>query len=205
MGAEVAVVFDLGNVLLPINLDLTYEAFASYTHYFSAEEIRFATEQEGLWIPYESGLESCEEFRERLRLRFQLECSDSEFDFAFSALLLEFPADVVEVIQEVKSSFPVYLLSNTSRIHSKLFLQNESLFSLFNFVHLSYDMGVSKPDKLIYQQVVESNQLLGKQVVFFDDNKYNVQAAQEFGWDAVLIEPSTSFFQIRNHLSQYVN
>lgn len=205
MEAEVAVVFDLGNVLLPIRLDLTYEAFASYTHYFSAEEIQSATEQEGLWVPYESGLESCEEFRERLRSRFQLVCTDTEFDNAFSALLLDFPVDVVDIIQEVKTSFPLYLLSNTSRIHSKIFLQHESLFSLFDFVHLSYNMGVSKPDKLIYQQVVNSNQLHDKQVVFFDDNKMNVQAAKEFGWDAVLIEPSISFSQIRNHLSQYVN
>jgi putative hydrolase of the HAD superfamily len=186
-------------------LDLTYTAFASYTHYFSPEEIQYITEQEGLWIPYESGLESCEEFRERLRARFQLECSDTEFDHAFSALLLDYPVDVVDIIQEVKSTFPVYLLSNTSRIHSNLFLKNDSLFSLFDFVHLSYNMGVSKPDKAIYQQVVDSNQLHAKQVIFFDDNKMNVQAALEFGWDAVLIDPSNSFFQIRNHLSQYVN
>ncbi len=205
MGAEVAIVFDLGNVLLPIRLDLTYAAFASYTHYFSPEEIQYITEQEGLWIPYESGLESCEEFRERLRARFQLECSDEEFDYAFSALLLDFPVNVVDLIQEVKANFPIYLLSNTSRIHSNLFLKNDSLFSLFDFVHLSYNMGVSKPDKKIYQQVVDSHHLHGKQVVFFDDNKLNVQAAQEFGWDAVLIDPSNSFYQIRTHLSQYVN
>lgn len=205
MEASVAVIFDLGNVLLPIRLDLTYSALASFTHYFSAEEIQYVTEQEGLWVPYESGLESCDAFRNRLRLRFQLECNDVEFDQAFSALLLDFPVDVVALIQEVKASFPVYLLSNTSRIHSNIFLQNESLFSLFERIHLSYTMGVSKPDKAIYQQVVDSNQLQSKQIVFFDDNKLNVKSALELGWDAVLIEPSNSFSQIRNHLSKYVN
>jgi putative hydrolase of the HAD superfamily len=205
MKAEVAVVFDLGNVLLPIRLDLTYAAFANYTSYYSPEEIHYIIEQESLWVPYESGLESCEQFRDRLRSRFQMECTDDEFDHAFSALLLDFPVDVVELIQEVKSSLPIYLLSNTSKIHSDRFLTNKSLFSLFNQVHLSYEMGVSKPNQVIYQQVIDSNQLQNHQVVFFDDNQANVQAAQDFGWDAVLIDPSTSFTQIRNHLHQYVN
>lgn len=205
MEAGVAVVFDLGNVLLPIRLDLTYATFANYTSYYSPEEIRYITEQEALWVPYESGLESCDQFRDRLRSRFQMECTDEEFDHAFSDLLLDFPADVVELIQEVKINFPIYLLSNTSKIHSDRFLTNESLFTKFDRIHLSYEMGVSKPDQLIYQQVVDSNQLQNHRVVFFDDNQANVQSAREFGWEAVLIDPSTSFTQIRNHLHQYVN
>lgn len=205
MEAGVAVVFDLGNVLLPIRLDLTYDAFANFTTYYSPEEIHYITEQEALWVPYESGFESCDQFRDRLRSRFQMECTDEEFDHAFSALLLDFPVGVVELIQEVKSSFSIYLLSNTSKIHSNRFLTNDSLFTLFDQVHLSYDMGVSKPDHVIYQQVVDANQLQDQRVVFFDDNQANVRSAQDFGWDAVLINPSTSFTQIRNHLHQYVN
>lgn len=205
MEAGVAVVFDLGNVLLPIRLDLTYAAFANYTSYYSPEEIHYITEQEALWVPYESGLESCVQFRNRLRSRFQMECTDEEFDHAFSALLLDFPVDVVKLIQEVKSNFPIYLLSNTSKIHSDRFLTNDSLFNLFDQVHLSYEMGVSKPDQVIYQQVVDSNQLQNQRVVFFDDNQSNIQSALDFGWDAVLINPSTSFTQIRNHLHQYVS
>jgi HAD superfamily hydrolase (TIGR01509 family) len=111
----------------------------------------------------------------------------------------------VLIIEEVKANFPVYLLSNTSRIHSQLFLQNESLFSKFESLHLSYEMGLSKPDKRIYQQVVDANALHEKQIIFFDDNSFNVQSANEFGWDAVLIDPKQSFLQIRNHISSYVN
>jgi putative hydrolase of the HAD superfamily len=205
MSRPIAVVFDLGNVLLPINLDLTYAAFASFTHYFSAEEIKYTTEQESLWLPYESGLISCAQFRDTIRTRFQMECSDVEFDHAFAALLLDFPTDVVSLIDEVKSRFPVYLLSNTSRIHSHLFLQEESLFSKFNTIHLSYEMGVSKPDKRIYQQVVDANALYDHRIIFFDDNSSNVQSANEFGWEAILIDPKLSFLQIRNHISSYVN
>jgi putative hydrolase of the HAD superfamily len=205
MSRPIAVVFDLGNVLLPINLDLTYAAFASYTHYFSAEEIKYITEQESLWLPYESGLISCAQFRDSICTRFQMECSDAEFDYAFAALLLDFPADVVSLVEEVKLNFPIYLLSNTSRIHSRLFLQKESLFSKFDSLHLSYEMGLSKPDKRIYQQVVDANVLHDKQIIFFDDNSSNVQSANEFGWDAVLIDPKQSFLQIRNHINSYVN
>jgi putative hydrolase of the HAD superfamily len=205
MSHPIAVVFDLGNVLLPINLDLTYTAFASYTHYFTAEEIKYITEQESLWLPYESGLVSCVQFRASICARFQMECSDAEFDLAFAALLLDFPMEVASLIEEIKSTFPVYLLSNTSRIHSRLFLQNEYLFTQFDTIHLSYEMGLSKPDKRIYQQVVDANALQDKHIIFFDDNLSNVQSANEFGWEAVLIDPKQSFLQIRNHISSYVN
>ncbi len=205
MSGQVVVVFDLGNVLLPIDLSLTYTAFASFTHYYSAQEIQYITESESLWVPYESGLISCSQFRESICSRFQMDCTDTEFDNAFSALLLSFPPDVDELIQEVKANFPVYLLSNTSKIHSRQFLLNTSLFSQFDTVHLSYEMGLSKPDKRIYQRVNEHNLLDNCRVVFFDDNASNVQSAIEFGWDAVHIDPKLSFLQIRNHLSQYVN
>jgi HAD superfamily hydrolase (TIGR01509 family) len=205
MSTSVAVVFDLGNVLLPIQLDLTYAAFSNLTTFFSKDDIKRITEQEGLWVPYESGLESCAEFRDRIRTRFQMVCSDEQFDQAFSALLLQFPPDVVDLIQEVKSNFPVYLLSNTSRIHSRIFLQNQMLFSLFDSIHLSYELSLFKPDHAIYRRVVDLNNLHAKQVVFFDDNLFNFQSAKEFGWDAVLIDPAKSFLQIRDHLRQYAN
>lgn len=204
MKRPIALVFDLGNVLLPIDLDKTYQAFADLGSSFTASEIKQITSDEGLWVEYESGLQSCLEFQNRLVQRFQLTCSQEEFTNAFNALLLPIQLETSNYLTELKSKFPLYLLSNTSKIHSDLFLNpkypNFNLFDSFTNIHLSFEMGLVKPNVRIYQQVVELNNLHNHHIVFFDDNEHNINAANKYGWETVLIHPSTSLQQINQHI-----
>ena len=54
MAAPKAIIFDLGNVLLPIDLDKTYAAFSAYSSY-GKEKIKSLIIDKQLWVPYESG------------------------------------------------------------------------------------------------------------------------------------------------------
>ena len=199
-----ALVFDLGNVLLPIDLDKTYEAFALFSTQYSAAEIKYMTIQEELWASYESGLQNDDEFEAFLIDRLKLVCSSHQFKDAFNALLLQFDETLCQYIVSLKAKFPTYLLSNTSRIHSRLFLQceypNYNLFDSFNRVHLSFEMGRVKPNADIYKQLVFDNALQDHQIVFFDDNARNIESARSCGWDAILINPGTSLHQIQEHI-----
>jgi putative hydrolase of the HAD superfamily len=199
-----ALIFDLGNVLLPIDLDKTYEAFAMYSTKYSAEDIKLITQNEHLWSKYEAGLQSDAEFEMFIIDRLQLTCNSEQFRVAFNSLLLSFDETLCQYIKSLKSSFPIYLLSNTSNIHARLFLNleypNYNLFDAFNRVHLSFEMGVVKPDIAIYQQVVITNQLHDHHIIFFDDNKHNIESALNFGWDAILIDPQNSQHQIQQHI-----
>lgn len=199
-----ALVFDLGNVLLPIDLDKTYEAFALLSSQYSATEIKHITKEEELWSSYESGLQTDEEFEAFLVDRLKLVCSSEQFQAAFNALLLRFDATLCQYISSLNTSFPIYLLSNTSSIHSRLFLQrdypNYNLFDSFTRIHLSFEMGMVKPNVTIYEQLVTNNNLQDYQIVFFDDNERNVESARNYGWDAILINPSTSLHQIQEHI-----
>ncbi len=204
MRKPIALVFDLGNVLLPIDLDKTYQAFADLGSPFTASEIKRITADEGLWVAYESGLESCLEFQHRIVQRFQLNGSQEEFTRAFNALLLPIQQETSKYLSELKSQFSLYLLSNTSKMHSDLFLSqqypNFNLFDAFTNVHLSFEMGLVKPNVRIYQQVIELNNLHNHHIVFFDDNEHNVRSANDFGWEAVLIQPHISLQQINQHI-----
>ena len=204
MKKPIALVFDLGNVLLPIDLDKTYQAFADLGSKYSATEIKQITTEEGLWVAYESGLESCVAFQHRIVQRFNLTCTEQEFKDAFNALLLPIAAETSAYLSELSSLYPLYLLSNTSKIHSDVFLSshypNFNLFASFTHIHLSFEMGLVKPNVGIYQQVVERNNLHNHHIVFFDDNEYNISAATQIGWEAVLIQPNTSLQQINQHI-----
>jgi len=205
-----AIIFDLGNVLLPIDLVLTYEAFAAHSS-LSTVEIEKKIIENQLWVPYESGLQTDDEFRTFLRLHLDLTISDVEFDEAFSALLLDFHAGVYEWIRSLKAKYRLILLSNTSSIHAERFTQvqlgpeGQNLFSLFDQVNYSFEMGLVKPDPLIYYQVLQVTKLASEEVLFFDDNLANINSAKAIGIDAYLIDPSRDFTQIQQILDRYVN
>ena len=199
-----ALVFDLGNVLLPIDLEKTYEAFSLLSSKYSATEIKYMTQEEELWSAYESGLQTDQEFEAFLVDRLQLVCTSEQFHKAFNALLLQFDSSVCQYISSLNNSFPIYLLSNTSSLHSRIFLDcaypNYNLFDSFTSIHLSFEMGMVKPIVAIYEQLVAHNHLQDYQIVFFDDNVRNIESARQFGWDAVLINPHTSLHQIQDHI-----
>lgn len=205
-----AIIFDLGNVLLPIDLGLTYEAFAAHSS-LSAVEIEKKILENQLWIPYESGLQSDEEFRAFLCEHLSLNCTDLEFDEAFSALLLDFHQGVYDWVESLTSSFQLYLLSNTSSIHAKRFTQvklgpeGQNLFSLFDRVYYSFEMGLVKPNPLIYQQVLEENLLNASDALFFDDNVANINSANLLGIPSFLVDPSKDLHQIQQIINRYVN
>jgi putative hydrolase of the HAD superfamily len=205
-----AILFDLGHVLLPIDLHLTYEAFAKYSS-LSAVEIQQEITTNELWVPYESGHQTDEEFRDYLREHLKLFCSDSAFDNAFSALLLNFHKGVYGWLSALKSEYSLYLLSNTSSIHAERFTKiklgpaGQNLFSLFDHVYFSFEMGLVKPNPLIYQYVLREQGLSVDEVLFFDDNVANINSAIEIGITSFLVNPERDFTQIQQILDTYVS
>ena len=210
MAVPKAIIFDLGNVLLPIDLDKTYAAFSAYSS-LSKEEIGSIIIDNQLWVHYESGKQSDIEFREFLRSRLDLTISDFEFDEAFSALLLNFQEGIYEWIASLQSTYHLILLSNTSSIHAERFTKvslgpmGENLFSLFHHVYYSFEMGLVKPDPAIYHRVLTEQGFSPSQVLFFDDNLANINSAKSIGIDSYLIDPNRTFIQIQEILDTYVS
>lgn len=210
MASPKAIIFDLGNVLLPIDLSLTYEAFSDYSS-LSSSEIASAIIEHQLWVPYESGKQNDAEFRNFLCGHLDLTISDADFDKAFSALLLDFHAGVYEWIASLKSQFHLVLLSNTSAIHAERFTkvalgpEGQNLFSLFHQVYYSFEMGLVKPDTAIYQQVLNEQGFAPEEVLFFDDNVANINSARSIGIQSYLVDPSRNFSQIQEILESYVS
>lgn len=208
MKSKKSLLFDLGNVLLPIDLSLTFQAFSQLSTFLNSVQIQDKIINQGLWLGYEAGLLNDDEFRSLLRDQLALNCSNEEFDQAFSALLLDFPSNIYSFLEDLTSNFDLYLLSNTSVIHSRIFLNNqlgphgENLFGLFKKAHFSYEMGLVKPNPLIYQQVLRENNLEAEDLVFFDDNAANIESASKLGIDSILIDPKISLSQISAKINE---
>lgn len=201
--SEKSLLFDLGNVLLPIDLDRTYQAFAQYSSKYNAEQIKSLTIHNELWQKYEAGLQSNDDFRDTLRKKLYLHCTDHEFDSAFSALLLDYPQNTYSWLENIANKYPIHLLSNTSEIHANFFTKiplgpnGETIFELFSEIFYSFQLGMTKPDPNIYLHVLDQLGIAPKDLVFFDDNENNIKSAQSLGINAYpIVDPSQSLTQI---------
>lgn len=205
MGNFKAVLFDFGNVIINIDPELTLKALSEISSK-PMERIREKMEMSQLSKRYEMGMFSDDEFREIVRQTIGFPFSDREVDLAWNSLLLDLPPHRISLILELKSSYPVYLLSNTNNIHiercNQIFREQfgiPNVRTLFNQAFYSYEMELWKPDQKIYQQVLTEIDLTAKEVLFIDDNAANIESAAKMGFQTILMDPKND--DIINHFN----
>lgn len=202
------IVFDLGDVILNIDVPLASDNFGKLSGKEQHEVLTLFKEKE-LFRLFETGLVDEEAFRNMIRevLEFP-DWSEEIIDTAWNSLLLDIPPARIELIKELGKNYRLFLLSNTSSIHIKevnkiLHAASgvEKLDDLFEKVYLSYEMGKMKPDPAIYLQVLEESGLVAEETLFLDDNADNITAASKLGIDTILVQKPVT---ILDYLKDYV-
>lgn len=190
------IIFDLGGVILNINARLTFDAFKKLGLKGSIEnEINAQTNE--LFHDLEKGNTSPEAFHRRFRQLTGYSSTDQEIDDAWTAMILDIPADRVKYLKELKKDYRIFLLSNTNEIHKikfhRMFLNSYGypFYDLFERNHYSHEMGMRKPDPNIYLQVLKEDQLVAEETLFIDDIGENVIAAESTGIKGLHIQPGT--------------
>lgn len=75
-----------------------------------------------------------------------------------------------------KKGFDLYYLSNISK-ETLALLARRNYFKLFSGGVASYEVGVNKPDPLIYDTLLDKYDLVPEETIFTDDRKPNAAAA----------------------------
>jgi epoxide hydrolase-like predicted phosphatase len=194
------VIFDLGNVLIDIDynraMNLMKEALPKRLH--QRVDTCYAAE---FHKAYERGEMDSPSFRNAFRAYFEQTWSDSEVDYLWNSLLGELPAYRLDLVRRLKSTYQVGILSNTNEIHINAvhaLLQSEhgmaNFYPLFDRVFYSQEMGLAKPSRAIYQQLLLELGANPSRVLFFDDLLANVEGAAAVGIQAVQVTgPNTIF------------
>lgn len=188
-------IFDLGDVIIPIDLTAPARNFAMLAN-LPEEEVQAIWKQHDIWQQYETGLIDDLAFRNHVRRLLKNDSwADEVIDTAWNTVLLDLPIKRIERIQELKSTHRLFLLSNTSPIHIRQVntvltgMNLPVLEELFERVFYSYDVQMMKPSARIYQHVLSEAGLNAEETAFFDDNIANIRAAAELGIQAVHVQP----------------
>lgn len=181
------VIFDLGGVLLNLDVARTYHQFSSISGK-SVAQLRSEASNLSFFNDYEEGLISDDDFRNELRVFLNKEVSDSEIDFAWNAMLLDLPISKVKLLERLRREYSIFLLSNTNNIHLQCFtsIVNKafginSLDHYFERTYYSHLLKMRKPNVEIYKHVLETNNLVAQETLFLDDNESNLTGAAQVG------------------------
>lgn len=196
------IIFDLGDVILNIDVPVASKSFAELSGREQAEILELFS-QNALFRQFETGELDEAGFRNYVRkiLDFS-DLSDEAIDTAWNSLLLDLPPERVELLQKLAKNYRLFLLSNTSSIHitpvNKILQAStgvEKLEDLFETVFLSYEMGLMKPDPKIYQKVLEQAGLEAEETLFLDDNLANIEAASKLGIDTIHVRKPVTILE----------
>ena len=180
------IVFDLGGVLVDLDFKSTINGLqkAGFTN---VKEQLQAFDQDGIFKKFELGEISADEFRASIRKNSSVSLTDEEVDSLWNLMLLEIPREKLELILDLRSKYMVYLLSNTNSIHWDYVCKNAFNYrgfrmdDYFEETFLSYEMHLAKPDKAIFEKMLQDANLLPEETLFIDDSEANCKAASEVG------------------------
>lgn len=87
-----------------------------------------------------------------------------------------------------KRNFVLACLSNTNVLHWNNIEGKEIFERYFYMKFLSYEMGFIKPQKEIYQSILNTLQCKAHEILYFDDSKKNIDAALNLRFNAVHVK-----------------
>ena len=88
------------------------------------------------------------------------------------------------LVEEVQRTMPAGCLSNTNALHWEDHFARWPILDAFEFRFLSFELGIVKPDRELFDRVAELLPAPPGRVLFLDDNAINVEGASSAGFVA---------------------
>ena len=182
------IVFDLGGVIMTICQEEAIKRFKSIG-LKNVEDYLNPYTQTDIFGDIEEGKISAEQFRAKLSELIGKEVTYEECKFAWLGYRQDVPLRNLDILRKLKvQGYKLILLSNTNPFMMSWGLSGEfdgngnSLESYFDSLYLSYKLGVMKPNKKIFQYIIDNEKIQPGESLFIDDGERNINAARLLGF-----------------------
>ena len=130
---------------------------------------------------------SIEEFiksYEQLSEEFGFSASFEEFVMYYKQIFdkIDYYKDVAEYEISLRDKCYIGIFSNLT-IFDKERLEKQVGLANYDYVFLSFEMNLRKPEMEIYNQVQKNVPFKAEDILFIDDKKTNIEAASKAGWN----------------------
>lgn len=193
------IIFDYGNVIFMIDFLKTQHSFTQ----LGIENVETFFGHAGhdpLFSEFEKGNINSAEFREGIRkLTGKPNLTDQQIDNTWNSLLIGVPAVNHQILLEAKKRYRTFLLSNINEIHLDYITsylrqehQVESNDEFFENVYYSHIVRKRKPDREIFEYVLNDSGIDVSETLFIDDSPQHLKTAGEMGFKTHLMTKNDS-------------
>lgn len=176
------IIFDFGDIFINLDKQVVFKAF------IDQGILKFSPRHLAMNEDFEIGKISSEEFITRLQQDLK-QLSANEIASLWNSMLLDFPEYRLTFLEELASQkkYRLFLLSNTNALHIPhvgqiMGMDRYNRFkNSFEQFYLSHEIQLRKPNREIYQFVLDQNDLIPEETLFIDDTLENTKAAAKLG------------------------
>lgn len=187
------IIFDLGGVLLNLDYGATERAFIE-AGVKNFGQLYSQLQQSDLFDRWETGRMGREEFIAAMQQASDTPLTEAQVLNAWNAMLLDFPIRRLQILQQLRNHYDLFLLSNTNEIHEEVFnntLMRDHGFPhigvFFDRIYMSHRVGMRKPMPEIFQRVLDENGLLAQHTLFVEDSPQHIEAAKKMGIQTIFL------------------
>lgn len=176
------ILFDLGRVLVDFDHKRAAERIASFCPKTPAEIYNLFFESPAT-IDFEAGKITPENFYLQVKEMLGLKLSYQSFVPIWNDIFSLSPKNrsIFKLANTLRARYKTALLSNINILHYEYVKKNFPVFGVFDRVFLSFELGMIKPDKEIYNKVIQELEVSPQEVFYTDDRVDLVESAKALG------------------------
>ncbi len=174
-----AILFDMGNVLIFFDAKRSSKAFSEAVG-VPEDKIWQAFFISELERSYTRGEISSEEFYRRVVEHFPKKIDFATFAKLWNDIFTE-NHEMDVLLRKLKKHYPLYLISNTNDLHFEYVTTQFPISKHFTKCFPSHVVGHRKPDKAMFEHVLQEIKLKPEETVFIDDIREFVDSAKRLG------------------------
>ena len=181
------ITFDIGRGLIRVDIARAMDGLASASS-LSTSELWPAIQNDPRWHDWQEGRISPRDWHLHLSQRLGASLRFEEFTEVWNRALDPKPIQDDALLERLSKRYRLALLSNTDPIHVLHMEANYPFFGFFPVRVYSCNVGSSKPNPLIYREVLTRCKLRAEEALYIDDVAAYVEAAERLGMKGVVYQ-----------------
>jgi len=197
-----AIICDLGNVLIDFDHRIAVKRILCCTPK-KEEDVYNLFFDSGLTEAYEEGKIDTDEFYRRVKEFLELDMEDDEFFPVWNDIFFETGLNLKmhDFLRKIKSKYKLIMVSNLNVTHFEFLKERmNGIFSEFDRLVLSCEVGFRKPAPEIYKVALGFAKTKPSRTFYIDDRKDLVEAAAKLGIKGIVFDGNGAFEKVVKEL-----
>lgn len=176
----------MGEVLLPVTRKRCLDNF-NRIGFLNIDKFVGTCYKDGLFQQLELGNISEDAFVQEVLGHCNPNVCPQQIIDIWNSFIDPIPKKRLELILNLKKKYRILLLSNTNIIHWKYVCKHDfchdglTVDDHFDVKFLSFELHITKPDREIFEQMIEQSHIIPEDSLFIDDAPKNCEAAEKLG------------------------